>query len=377
MKLFSFQRFLAVLHKEFIHMRRDRLTIGMLVGIPLIQLLLFGYAINLNPRHLPMVVVSQDHSQFTRGLITGIENTKYFSIINPNATEQQALRLIKRNRALFVLNIPADFSHNLVANQHPNILLTVDATDSASTGNAVAAVQQLVAQVLDLQFQRGLAYLQPQAPPYQLIIHNKYNPESMTQYNIVPGLMGVILTMSMIMIMSIAIVRESEVGTMETLLATPVRPLEVMAGKVAPYILVGYFQLLFIWLMAQLLFNIPNQGSLLLLLVSAAAFILANLTVGLTFSTMAKNQLQAVQLTFFFFLPSILLSGFMFPFYGMPVWAQWISEVLPLTHFNRIVRGIMLKGNGISDVWPDIWPLLIFILVSGFVALRRYRQTLD
>ncbi|MEM9242610.1 MAG: ABC transporter permease [Pseudomonadota bacterium] len=377
MRTLSWQRLVAIMKKEFIHMRRDRVTIGMMVITPLIQLLLFGYAINLTPRHLPTVIVSQDHTDFTRQLVVGIENTKYFEIINNNATEQQADNLIKRGKALFVVNIPANFTRDLIAQKKPNILLTVDATDPASTGSAVSAMQQLMDSVFNAEFQRGLPYLQMEAPPYQLIVHNRYNPESITQYNIVPGLMGVILTMSSIMITALAMTRERELGTMESLLATPVRPLEVMIGKITPYILVGYVQLLIIWIMAQVLFSVPNNGSLILLLLATFPFIVANLTVGLTFSTLAKNQLQAVQMSFFFFLPSILLSGFMFPFYGMPEWAQWLSQILPLTHFNRVARGIMLKGNDFVNIWGQIWPMLLFILVSGMLCLYRYRDTLD
>ena len=374
---FSWQRFIAIMRKEFIHMRRDRVTIGMLLITPLMQLLLFGYAINLTPRHLPTVIVSQDHSDFTRQLITGIENTKYFDIVNANATEQQAEQMIRRDKTLFVLNIPANFSRDLIAQKKPSLLLTVDATDPASTGSATAAMQQLVTQVFNLEFQRGLSYLQSTPPPYQLVIHNQYNPESITQYNIVPGLMGVILTMSSIMITALAMIRERELGTIESLLATPVRPLEVMIGKIIPYILVGYVQQLIIWIMAQILFHVPSEGSLFLLLLATLPFIAANLTVGLTFSTLARNQLQALLMTFFFFLPSILLSGFMFPFHGMPEWAQWLSQILPLTHFNRIARGIMLKDNHFADIWPQIWPLLLFILGSGWICMRRYRNTLD
>lgn len=377
MIFFSWQRLVAIVQKEFIHMRRDRVTIGMLVITPLIQLLLFGYAINLTPRHLPTVVVSQDHSDLTRQFIVGLQNSKYFKLIYPNASEEKAEHLLRLGNTLFVLNIPANFTRDLIAARRPSLLLTVDATDPASVGSATAAMQQLMAHIFDLQFQRGLSYLKPQAPAYQLIIHNQYNPEGITQYNIVPGLMGVIITMSSIMITALAITRERELGTIESLLATPVCSLEVMIGKIMPYILVGYCQQAIIWLVAQLLFQVPSQGSWLLLIVATLPFIAANLTVGLTFSTLANNQLQAVQMTFFFFLPSILLSGFMFPFYGMPTWARWLSQILPLTHFNRIVRGIMLKHAGLVDIWPEIWPMLLFMLGSGLICFLRYRHTLD
>ncbi|MCP4474056.1 MAG: ABC transporter permease [Gammaproteobacteria bacterium] len=374
---FSWSRFIAVMVKEFIHMRRDQVTIGMMIITPLIQLIIFGYAINVNPHHLPTVVVSADHSDLTRQWVTAMENTKYFNVINNNASEQQAEQLMTRGKATFIVTIPPNFSRDLIGKKKPTLLVTVDATDPAAVGSASSALTQLTTQVFNLQGQRGLPALQPQPPPFNLVLHNKYNPESITQYNIIPGLMGVILSMTSIMITALAMTKEREFGTMESLLATPVQPLEVMIGKIIPYIVIGYGQQILIWLCALFLFHVPSSGSVMLLMLATLPFIVANLTVGLTFSTLADNQLQAVQMSFFFFLPSILLSGFMFPFYGMPHWAQWLSQILPLTHFVRITRGIMLKGNGFLNIWPDIWPLLLFILVSGFICVKRYRRTLD
>lgn len=373
----SLRRFIAIANKEFIQMRRDKVTIAMLVTIPLIQLILFGYAINVNPRHLPTAIVSADHSVFTRQFVAALQNTKYFDVVDANASDQQATELLKRNDVQFVVNIPQHFTQDLIAGKHPQLLVTADATDSSATGNAISALSDLSQQVFALQYQRGLSYLAPSQPAFQLVLHRKYNPDSITQYNIVPGLMGVILTMTLVMITALAVTKESEWGTMESLLATPVTPLEVMLGKITPYILVGYVQQILIWVFAQVLFAVPSEGSLLLLLIATLPFIAANLAMGLTFSTVAENQLQAVQMSFFFFLPSILLSGFMFPFNGMPTWARWLGEVLPLTHFNRIVRGVMLKGSAWTDVWPDIWPILLFILVAGVICVKRYRQTLD
>jgi ABC-2 type transport system permease protein len=222
-----------------------------------------------------------------------------------------------------------------------------------------------------------LARLQPNEAPFELRIHRRYNPEGLTRYNIVPGLIGTILTMTMVMLTSLAMTREHERGTMENLLATPVRPMEMMVGKIAPYIIVGYIQLAVILIAAVALFQVPIVGSFTLLMAAIGLFMLANLGVGFTFSTLAKNQLQAMQMTFFFFLPSMLLSGFMFPYRGMPQWAQWLGEVLPLTHFLRVVRAVMLKGSGAADVMADIWPMALFLLVAGTVALKRYRKTLD
>jgi ABC-2 type transport system permease protein len=213
--------------------------------------------------------------------------------------------------------------------------------------------------------------------PIDLRGHALYNPEAITHYNIVPGLMGVVLTLTMILVTGLAITRERERGTMENLLSMPTRPIEVLVGKLVPYILVGYVQVTLILLAAHFLFHVPMFGSLTLLLIAAALFIIANLAVGITFSTIAQNQLQAMQMTFFFFLPSLLLSGFAFPFRGMPDWAQVIGEVLPLSHFVRIVRGILLKGNGLFDVSQEMWPIALFAAIAMFIAMKRYRQTLD
>ena len=374
----SFIRLLAIMFKEFAQMRRDPVTIGMLIMVPLIQLVLFGFAINVNPRHLPTVVVSADQSEYTRAFLTSLENTKYFSIINSNMSEKAANDLLTQGRVLFVINIPANFTRDLIKGKQPELLVTADATDPSATGSAISALQVLANQVFTLNFSRGLPNLNPTPPPaFNLIVHAKYNPSAITTYNIVPGLMGVILTMTLVMITGLAMTKEREFGTMESLLATPVRPLEVMIGKILPYIMVGYVQQAIVLLAAEYIFGVPNSGHVIVLVISTLPFIFANLMVGLTFSTIAKNQLQAMQMTIFFFLPSILLSGFMFPFYGMPEWAQCVGQVLPLTHFLRIVRGVMLKGSGFAQIWPDIWPLFLFILGAGFIALRRYRQTLD
>jgi ABC-2 type transport system permease protein len=273
--------------------------------------------------------------------------------------------------------IPSDFSKRVLRGERPAILVAVDATDPSASGNAIAALAGVADQALAHDLTGSLQPLQPLAPPYELRIHRRYNPEGLSRYNIVPGLIGTILTMTMVMLTSLAMTRERERGTMENLLATPVRPFEVMLGKIAPYVVVGYVQLGVILAAAALLFEVPMLGSFTLLMAMIGVFMLANLAVGFTFSTLARNQLQAMQMTFFFFLPSMLLSGFMFPFRGMPVWAQRLGEVLPLTHFLRIVRGILLKGNGLPQLLPELWPMLAFMLVAAAVALKRYRQTLD
>lgn len=374
---FSFSRLAAMIRKEFIQMRRDRLTFAMMLGIPVMQLVLFGYAINSDPKHLPTALFAQDNSVFTRSIVKGMENSDYFDIVAKPETAAETDDLIRTGKVQFVLQIPADFSRELQRGARPKLLLDADATDPAATGNAVAGIQLLTAQVLNRDLEGPLASLRPAPDPVNLVIHRRYNAEGRTELNIVPGLIGVILTMTMIIFTALAMTREVERGTMENLLTMPVRPFEVMMGKILPYIIVGYIQAAVVLAAAYWLFDVPIAGSLGLLAFVLFFFVAANLAVGFTFSTLARNQLQAVQMTIFFFLPSILLSGFMFPFRGMPHWAQWLGEVLPLTHFLRIVRGILLKGNGISEIAPDLLALLAFLTVVSIVSLNRFRQTLD
>jgi len=374
---FSWSRFIAMVRKEFIQMRRDRLTFAMMVGIPLMQLMLFGFAINFDPKGLPTAVLVSQPSPFSRSLVAALGNSGYFDVVNQPANEAAARRMLDSGEVQFVISIPNDFSRRLVRGERPQILVEADASDPAATGNALGALATLGQNAMNAELSGALARLKGAAPPLDLIVHRNYNPEGITQYNIVPGLMGVILTMTMIMMTGLAITRERERGTMENLLAMPVRPLEVMLGKIIPYIVVAYIQVSLILAAAHLIFHVPLGGSLLLLLACVLLFVFANLAVGITFSTLAKNQMQAMQMTFFFFLPSILLSGFMFPFRGMPNWAQHIGEVLPLTHFLRIVRGVLLKGNGVAETLPHLWPLLAFLLGAMTLALLRYRRTLD
>jgi ABC-2 type transport system permease protein len=374
---FSPARFWAIAVKEFVQMRRDRLTFLMMVGIPVMQLILFGFAINSDPKQLPTAVLLADHGPQGRTLLYAIQNSGYFDINRQVQTESECRDAIARGEVLFVINIPENFSRDLVRGDRPAVLVEADATDPAATSNAIGAVRSLLDTALQNDLKGTLSYLTATSNPIDLRIHSHYNPEVITQYNIVPGLMGVVLTMTMVMITGLAITRERERGTMENLLSMPTRPLEVLAGKLVPYILFGYAQVGLILLAAKALFHVPMYGSLALLCAVALVFIAANLAMGITFSTVAKNQLQAVQMAFFFFLPSILLSGFMFPFYGMPQWAQAIGEVLPLTHFLRIVRGILLKGLGPSDVVGQLWQIAAFAAVALTIGVFRYRKTLD
>ena len=374
---FSLHRFFAIVIKEFIQMRRDRMTFGMMIGVPMIQLILFGFAINSNPKHLPTAVFAADNSEFSRTVIWALRNSSYFDLTREAHSAAEINTLLAENEVQFALTVPVNFSRKLLRGEKPSLLLEADATDPSAVGFATAAVNQLAATVINRDLTGPLAKLKSSSPPFSIITHQHYNPENITQYNIVPGLMGVMLTMTMIMITGLAITRERERGTMENLLSTPVHPAEVIIGKIVPYIFVGYVQVTLILLAAKFIFNVPIIGSVPLLLALVLLFIMANLTVGITFSTIAKNQLQAMQMTFFFFLPSLLLSGYMFPFRGMPQWAQHIGECLPLTHFLRIVRGILLKGNGIHEVAPDLWPIVLFFCVMLTLAVKRYRQTLD
>jgi ABC-2 type transport system permease protein len=377
MPRFTFHRFWAIVLKEFIQMKRDRVTFAMMVGIPLLQLLMFGYAINSDPRHLPAAIRAGDQGPFARTLVQALRTSDYFVLVHETASEAEAQRLLQLGDVQFIINIPEDFSRKLLRGERPTVLIEADATDPAATGPALAAVNALAGTIFNRDLPGPLTRLQAKPGPVDFRIHAHYNPENITQYNVVPGLMGVVLTMTMVIITALAITRERERGTMENLLATPVRPFEVMVGKILPYIAVGYIQVTLILLAAKFLFRVPMVGSLPLLYTVALLFIAANLAVGITFSTLAQNQLQAVQMAFFFFLPSILLSGFMFPFRGMPGWAQVVGSCLPNTHFLRIVRGILLKGNGLAEIAPELWPLLLFLTVAMAVGVKRYRQTLD
>jgi ABC-2 type transport system permease protein len=374
---FSIARLIGIMVKEFTQMRRDRLTFAMMFGIPLLQLTLFGFAINSDPRHLPTAVLSADRGPQARTVLCALQNSTYFEFVREVNSEAEAQDLLARGEVQFVVNIQRDFSRALLRGERPAILVEADATDPAATGVALGSLGTLINTALRNDLKGPLDYLAVTPAPIELQVHAHYNPENVTQYNIVPGLMGVILTMTMIMITGLAITRERERGTMENLLSMPTRPSEVLIGKIIPYIFIGYFQMAVIIIAARFLFNVPVVGSIPLLATVALVFIAANLAMGITFSTIAKNQLQAMQMTFFFFLPSILLSGFMFPFRGMPHWAQNIGEALPLTHFLRIVRGILLKGNDLATVSRELWQIGLFAVVMMAVGIKRYRQTLD
>lgn len=375
--MFSWSRWVGIIVKEFIQLKRDRLTFGMIIGIPVLQLILFGYAINTDPKALPTAVLMGDTSPYSRTLLAAMQTSGYYRLDHYARSEDEMEQLLAQGRVQFAVTIPENFGRKLVRGERPVLLVEADASDPAAVGNAVAALAQLSLSALSRDLSGTLAELTPVLPPVDVRVHRRYNPESITAYNIVPGLLGTILTMTMVLMTGLAMTRERERGTFENLLSTPALPLEVMTGKIVPYILIGLVQVTIIIGCALLLFDVPMQGNPVLLYFAVLIFIAANLTLGITFSSLARNQLQAMQMTFFFFLPSILLSGFMFPFRGMPEWAQWIGTLLPLTHFLQLVRGIMLKGNGFYDLVPQIWPILLFMLVVIAIGLGFYKRTLD
>jgi ABC-2 type transport system permease protein len=374
---FSFARWWGIVLKEFVQLRRDRVTFGMIIGIPIIQMTLFGFAINTDPKHLPTAVILADQSEFTRSFVAAMRNSAYFDIVATLPDQESGRRALTQGRVLFVLDIPENFTRDLVKGARPSVLVEADATDSTAVGTALAALPSLARSVLQKDLTGPLSRLAVADPAFDVQIHRLYNPEAITQYNVVPGLMGVILTMTMVMMTGLAITRERERGTMENLLATPVLPIEVTTGKIIPYVAIGLLQVAIILLAARFVFGVPVVGSVVTLYLSALLFVAANLSIGIMLSSLAQNQLQGVQLTFFYFLPNILLSGFMFPFAGMPKWAQFIGDLLPLTYFNRLVRGILLKGAGWADLWPHLWPMAVFMVVVMSIAVRVYRRTLD
>ena len=374
---FSVVRWWSIVLKEFTQLKRDRLTFAMILGIPVMQMALFGYAINTNPKHLDTAIISADDTNITRSFIAAMQNSSYFKVVGEMPNEAAGREALARGDLLFVVNIPAGFTRQLLRHERPSLLIEADATDPTATGSALAAVNGIVQSVIQKEMTGPLSALQGGPAPFQVEVHQLYNPDNITQYNVVPGLMGMVLTLTMVMMTGLAITRERERGTMENLLAMPATPMEVMTGKLIPYIGIGLIQASIILLAARFVFQVPFFGNIAAVYLSALLFIAANLTVGITFSSLAQNQLQAVQLAIFYFLPNILLSGFMFPFKGMPGWAQVIGNLLPLTYFNRLIRGILLKGNGWPYLWPSVWPMMVFTLVLMAVAVATYRRTLD
>lgn len=375
--LFSFRRLMAIITKEAIQMRRDRITFAMMLGVPLMQLVLFGFAINNDPKGLPAALVTTSQDHYTRAMVSAMENTGYYRFDHVVASAEEADRLIQSGAVSFVVTVPSDFARRVERGDHPQILIEADATDPSVASGAISTLGTVAAQaLLREQSAEALAARQSTAA-LEVVVHQLYNPEGITQYNIVPGLLGVILQLTMVMMTSMALTRETERGTMENLLAMPASPLEIMLGKVLPFLVVGGVQVVVVLVAAKSLFGVPFVGSLWLLLISILIFVLALVLLGYAFSTLARTQMQAMQLTFFFFLPSLLLSGFMFPFRGMPGWAQTLGEIFPLTHFLRIIRAVMLKGADLQGVATPLAALMVFVAVYMLLALMRFRRTLD
>ncbi|KQZ93972.1 mannose-1-phosphate guanyltransferase [Mesorhizobium sp. Root157] len=374
---FSLSRLNALLVKEFIQMRRDRVTFAMMLGVPLMLLVLFGFAINNDPKSLPAALLAMSNDQYTRAVVSALENTNYYRFDHIAETQEEADALMASGEVTFVVTIPADFGRRVERGDRPQILIEADATDPSVASGAISTLGTIAGQALLRAQGQQAAAAENARGQLDVVVHRRYNPEGISQYNIVPGLLGVILQMTMVMMTSIALTRETERGTMENLLAMPSSPLEIMMGKVLPYACVGAVQVVVVLIAAKLLFFVPFVGGLPLLLSSILVFVLGLVLLGYTISTVSRTQMQAMQLTFFFFLPSILLSGFMFPFSGMPVWAQWLGEIFPLTHFLRIVRAVMLKGAEFPAIATEVAWLFGFVLLFAGFALLRFRRTLD
>lgn len=373
-------RILAVLIKEFIQLTRDRLTYAMILVMPIVQLLLFGYAINNDPRDLPTAVLVQDQGPMARSTLSALVNTGYFKIVRAASSPSELDEAVARGEVQFALTIPADFTRRVARGDDAQILVEADASDPAATGGAIAALSSLPTTALSRDLVGAVAPRGQGASasaPFAVVIHRRYNPEAITAYNIVPGLLGVILSMTLVMMTALGVTREYERGTMESLLATPARPIEVMIGKLAPYVAVGLIQTAVILVLARALFQVPMAGGWVALSLGVMLFIVGSLALGFLISTLARTQLQAMQMSFFYMMPSMLLSGFMFPFRGMPGWAQAVGDVIPVTHFLRVVRGALLKGLDVAQLWSSLSALGLFVLVISALAMARYRTTLD
>jgi ABC-2 type transport system permease protein len=371
---FSARRLLALLRKEWIQVRRDAMTLRFIIAIPVMQLFLFGYAINTNPQHLPTGLLSVEHSKYERTIVAALHNSGYYDI-RALANEAEAQHALAQGELMFVVEFPPNFDRSVDRGETPSILIDADATDPSAIGNATAALGT-IATVLNRDLP-PVRRTDPPKPPFQFVVHARYNPEQLTVLNIVPGLICIVVMMSTLFMTTLSITKERERGTMENLLAMPVRPFEVMLAKIVPYVFIGYVQVLIILVVSTLFFDLPLRGSLPVLLGALGLFIAGNLALGITFSTISANQMQAIQFAQFTLLPSFMLSGFMFPFRGMPLWAQWIGEIFPTTHAMRIVRGVLLKGNSGADIASELWPIAAFALLAVVLAVRFYSETLE
>ena len=367
------RRSFAMMVKEFIQLRRDRVSFAMIVMIPVMQLLLFGFAINTTPHNLPAAVLLQEDSDLARSVLKALENTAYFRFVREVHDVAEFDDLLTSGKVLFGVEIPRGFERAVRRGDYPALLVAADATDPVAAASALSSLAVVVQTALSHDLYTG----DPPSLAFEIRAHARYNPAASSRLNIVPGLVGTILTMTMLIFTALSVTREIERGTMESLLSMPITPTEVMLGKIVPYVLVGFIQATLIVSIGVFLFGVPVHGSLIMLALLSTLFITTNLSIGYTFSTIAQNQLQAMQMSLMFFLPSILLSGFMFPFLGMPVWAQYIGEGLPLTHYLRIVRAIMLKGATLQNLEHDTIALVLLMLLAMAIAVMRFRRTLD
>ncbi len=374
---FSWQRLIAIIKKEFIQLKRDRGTLGMIIMLPIIQLLLFGYAINTDPKNLPTAIISEDNTFLTRSIVAGLQNSEYFRVTHHISSDKQGNKLLKQGKVFFVISIPDNFTQNVIRGAKPEILLQADATDPTAISNAVSSLNGITNKIIQENMKGNLSYLKNQPSPFSIIVHKLYNPEGFTKYNIVPGLIGLVLIFSGVMMTALAITRERERGTMENLLSMPIKPIEIMMGKIIPFVFIGLFQVGIVLLIAYFLFSIPIFGSVLLLFSCSLLFIICNLAIGFLISTIAKNQTQALQMSVFVILPSVVMTGFMFPFQAMPIWAQAIAKCIPLTYFLKIARGIILKGADFIDIFPNLWPLGVIVAFLTIITLHIYKNTLD
>lgn len=373
----SFLRFWAIFKKEFIQIKRDYVTYIFLIGIPFIQVVLFGHIVNTDAKNLPTVILAQDHSPFTNSLIQGFKNTGYFNIIKITQDVKQSEHMIRSGAAQFIITIPNHFGEDIIKNKHPHLLVEGDATDPVVIGNAFNAATTVSKNILDRDLQGPLGVLKSHAPLFQVDTHALYNPGVLAQYHTIPGLLVTILTASLAMMMALSITTEFERGTLEMLLITPINSLEVIMGKIVPNLILGYILFFLMIALSLWMFHVPFVGSKLLLICCALPYIIVNLTIGIAISTVSKSQLQAANMVNAYVLPSMLLSGFMFPFYAMPHWAQMLGDLLPPTHFLRITTEIMVKGSTFSEIWPDLWPILVFLMGIVFISFKYYRKTLD
>ncbi len=377
MSLFSLSRFRAVVVKEFVQMRRDRMTFAMMIGIPIIQLVIFGYAINADPHNLPTMIEMNDASPVARAVVAAMDASDYFDFLGYTTGAAEGDRALRDGTANFVVVIPPDFERDIIRGLSPQILLSADASDPTAVATAIGALNGVVSVAIAETLDGPLAAVAGAPDPFSVVTHRQFNPEGRTSTNIVPGLLAIILALTLVMITAVAMVREIERGTMETLIATPVRPLEVMLGKILPYVFVGYIQTIVFLAAGEILFDVPFLGSPVAFFVAFNIYIVVNLGLGFLISTLVKTQMQAMQMSFLMILPTILLSGFMFPFAGMPGWAQTIGTAIPATHFLRIVRKVMLKGAELSDIAGDLRAIVLIGAVIVLIAMLRYRQTLD